>query len=198
MTADKPGHAIRIAIVLLAITLTAGLLWRSYRKQAPLPANRPSPVIVEVKGDVPLPGIHLLEHGRATVLDALSAAGRTGNLPRSERALQSGESVRVVNRGTGVRVEVGRMAAAARLACGLKIDINSASEKDLLLVPQMRPHIASAIVTRRERKAWKNVEELREIHGIGFKTVQRLNGFLEVLPPGQAWKDSTENEPGPG
>jgi len=103
----------------------------------------PAPVEVEVKGDVPAPGIYLLDSGRARVSDALLAAGWPGLIPDISRELESGQSLSVLKTGAYPQITTGWMSAAARLAFGLKLDLNAASAQDLMLVPQMRPDIAA-------------------------------------------------------
>ena len=72
------------------------------------------------------------------------------------------------------------MPGAALLACGLKLDLNSASLDEFLLIPQMRADIATSIMERRGKKAWGKVDDLIEIRGVGLKTVQKLKDYLEV------------------
>ena len=72
------------------------------------------------------------------------------------------------------------MPGAALLACGLKLDLNSASLGELLLIPHMRPEIAESIIKRRREKAWEQVDDLVEIRGVGPKTAQKLQDYLEV------------------
>lgn len=178
-----PGLRIRIAILLLALTVLTSLFARTRWNSRPSEVSFPAPAIVEVAGDVPKPGIYILDNERATVGDALKAAGWSGNLPAAgtgPRKLVSGESCRVLRSGNDIEITFGRMPAAALLAAGRKLDLNSASKDDLLLIPQMRPEIAEMVVERRKTRKWTRVEELQEIHGIGSKTVLRLKEHLEV------------------
>ncbi|MEM5787817.1 MAG: helix-hairpin-helix domain-containing protein [Syntrophobacteraceae bacterium] len=182
MHSEEVRQRVRTAIILLSIGLFCLILFRSWRTGARNPDTKPAPVIVEIGGDVASPGVYLLEPGSASISNALSLAGCSGGSPESDRPLESGQSLLVTVNGT-VTVHTGSMAAAARLGCGLKLDVNSASESDLLLIPRMRPDIASAIVKRREEKQFSNPAEIIEINGIGAKTVQRLEAFLEVAAP---------------
>ena len=74
------------------------------------------------------------------------------------------------------------MPAAARLAAGQKLDLNTASWNDLLLIPKMRADMAASIVSRREGKLWERVDDLQEIHGIGARTSQAFKQYLQVVP----------------
>ncbi|MFZ2444776.1 MAG: helix-hairpin-helix domain-containing protein [Syntrophobacteraceae bacterium] len=189
MRVVTPGRKIQAAVVLVAVLVFCLLLWRSYRGPQSPAAVLPAPVAVEVKGDVPAPGIYLLDGARARVSDALSAAGWSGLLPEVSRKLESGESLGVLKTGSYPQITAGRMPAPARLAFGLKLDLNSASAPDLMLVPRMRPDTAASIVKRREQKRWENIEELVEIHGVGAKTVQKFEQFLEAGPRGDVRED---------
>ncbi len=177
------GLRIRIAILLLALAVLTSLFARTRWNSRPSEVAFPAPVIVEIAGDVPKPGIYILDNERATVSDALKAAGWSDRLPiagTASRKLISGESCRVLRNGNEIEVTFERMPAAALLASGRKLNLNSASKDDLLLIPQMRPEIAEMVVERRKTKKWTRVEELQEIHGIGAKTVERLKEYLEV------------------
>jgi competence protein ComEA len=72
------------------------------------------------------------------------------------------------------------MPGAALLAAGLKLDLNSASLDELLLIPHMRPEIAASIIEKRREKAWEQVDDLIEIRGVGLKTAQKLQDYLEI------------------
>jgi competence protein ComEA len=72
------------------------------------------------------------------------------------------------------------MPGAALLALGLKLDLNSASLDELLLVPKMHPKIAAAIIERRQEDEWEQIDDLIEIRGVGPKTVQNLQDYLEI------------------
>ncbi len=143
--------------------------------------TRPA-VAVEVKGEVARPGIYLLDPAAATVGVAAAKAGARVEIPKGEvdRKLLSGQSIEITDKKRGVAIKLGRMPGAALLALGLKLDLNSASSGELLLVPRMRPAIAAQVVAGRSRKPWANVDELRAIRGVGPKTVQTFQEYLEV------------------
>lgn len=146
------------------------------------------PVIVEVRGGVDHPGVHLIDRPSATVADALEVAGSPAGPPSAagqnsflHRPIHTGELI-LVARGLegGPDVEVGQMEAVARLTLGIKLDLNTAGEEELQLVPQMKPELAAAIVERRKQKPWRSVDELVEISGVGPKTAEKWKVYLEV------------------
>jgi competence protein ComEA len=179
------------AITLVAALIFSLLLLRTCRNATTSKSPSPPPVIVEVRGDIPHPGIHLLPGPTSTVSRALEAAGWNATdssrlLPEgiAPKAIESGNRLRVLWRsGTTIEVAVENMDGATGFALGFKLDLNSASEEDLLLVPLMRPQWARTIVERRKQKPWKLLDELDEIHGVGPKTLEKWRPHLEVLPP---------------
>ena len=179
---DPQGLKIPAAIVLVSAVLFSALLWRSYPGVKPQMADVQAPVVVEIKGDVPAPGTYFLDRERATISDALSAAGRQCISGDFSNRLESGQSLRVADADGPPLVVIGRMPASARLTIGLKLDLNSSSGEDLMLVPQMRQDIVAAIVERRREKPWGKVADLIEVNGIGPKTVHKFEEFLEVPP----------------
>jgi len=179
---EKDHRKIGAAILLVSTALFVFSLARS-RTSVPHPEGAvPSAVMVEVKGDISKPGIYTLERATATVATAAAMAGCSCVIPAdiALRQLISGQSLDIVCGGDGTAIRFGRMPGAALLACGLKMDLNSASLDELLLIPHMRPEIAASIVERRGVKAWEQVDDLIEIHGVGPKTVQRLQDCLEI------------------
>jgi DNA uptake protein ComE-like DNA-binding protein len=72
------------------------------------------------------------------------------------------------------------MEASVRLTLGEKLDLNQASAEELCLVPGMQPVMATAIVTRRSRQPWDDLQELVEISGVGPRTLEKWGNYLEV------------------
>ncbi len=69
----------------------------------------------------------------------------------------------------------------SRLAEGGRIDLNRATEEDLQLLPGIGPARSRDIVEHREQHGpFPTVEALREVHGIGPVTLERLHPYLEV------------------
>lgn len=71
-------------------------------------------------------------------------------------------------------------AAVRALRDGQRLQLNSASAEELTLVPGIGPQLAQRIVAERARRggfsAW---HELREVRGLGPKTLQRIAPFFE-------------------
>jgi DNA uptake protein ComE-like DNA-binding protein len=69
----------------------------------------------------------------------------------------------------------GTFAGSRVLLDGKKIDLNSASEVDLLRIPRLSKNVARAIVSRRkELGRFTRIEQVDVIKGVGIKTRNRL------------------------
>jgi len=61
------------------------------------------------------------------------------------------------------------------------VDLNTATERDLIELPGIGPAKAAAIVAyRKKHGAFTRVEDLRKVRGFGRKTVARLRTMLTV------------------
>jgi competence protein ComEA len=181
---EKEHRKIGAAILIVSTALFAFFLARS-RTNAPHPECAIVPaVMAEVKGDVPKPGIYTFDSATTTVAAAANMVGCSDDIPAdiARQQVISGQSLDILRNGKGITVRFGRMPGAVLLACGLKLDLNSASIEELLLIPRMRSKIAASIVERRRKKAWERVDDLIEIRGVGSKTAQKLQDYVEISP----------------
>ncbi len=182
---EKEHTKIGAAILIVSTALFVFFLARTGTKASHPECAIVPAVMVEVKGDVPKPGIYTFESATATTVGAAAnMAGCSRDIPADigRQQVISGQSLDILCNGKGITVRFGRMPGAALLACGLKLDLNSASLEELLLIPQMRSKIAAAIVERRRKEAWEQVDDLTEIRGVGSKTAQKLHAYLEISP----------------
>jgi competence protein ComEA len=175
-----------LAITFLAAVIFAILLVRFHKKYLTPSAIQPSPVVVAVEGAVNEPGVYLLEGPEVTVSRAIESAGGLRNdsfkvIPEHSalRSIGNGQVVQVASSGQGpVEIRVETMAAAERLTLGEKLNVNTSSEEDLMLVPQMKSGFAAAIVNRRRNKPWQSLDELEEIPGVGPRTIEKWRNYL--------------------
>lgn len=68
-----------------------------------------------------------------------------------------------------------------------KIDINTARAEQLAAVKGIGPKLSKAIVSYRdEHGAFKSVDELMQVHGIGEKSLSHIRGSLMVGVTGKS------------
>jgi competence protein ComEA len=72
--------------------------------------------------------------------------------------------------------------AASKKAAGATetIDVNTASAEELRKLPGIGPKMSQAIIDERDRAPFKSVDDLRRVHGIGAKTLDRLRPYITV------------------
>ncbi|MBV8756868.1 MAG: helix-hairpin-helix domain-containing protein [Deltaproteobacteria bacterium] len=62
-----------------------------------------------------------------------------------------------------------------------KINLNTATEEQLMLLPSVGPAKADRIVAwRKKNGAFKRTADLRRVKGFGYKTFKRLEPFLDI------------------
>ena len=65
-----------------------------------------------------------------------------------------------------------------------RIDLNQASEKELQQLPGIGPHTAGLIVAyRTQHGAFRRLEDLTAVRGIGKRTVERLKPLVTLTNP---------------
>jgi competence protein ComEA len=142
-------------------------------------ASQQQGLTVHVSGAVRYPGVVLLVEGER-VIDAVEAAG--GPLPEADlealnlaQAVQDGQKISVPVRGGDSAV-----AASMNEESG-RINLNTASRRELEELPGIGPTLAERIVTYRERKGgFRSVEELKQVSGIGPKKFEEIRDLVEI------------------
>lgn len=142
-------------------------------------------VVVDIKGQVLVPGVYTLPKG-SRVLDAIQLAG--GILPSAEeKALNLAAKLideMVIYVPLIGETEVPISIPSTPVSSSTKstiININSADEMTLMTLPGIGPSKAKAIVAYREEKGhFKTIEELKEVSGIGDSTFDSLKDFISI------------------
>jgi competence protein ComEA len=86
-----------------------------------------------------------------------------------------------VSENKNVTVAVAEIESAKRLALSMPIDINLATESDLILVNGIGEVTAKKILDMRSKLGrYKNIEQLTEIKGIKEKKLAKIRKYLYV------------------
>ncbi|MCK6508869.1 helix-hairpin-helix domain-containing protein [Myxococcota bacterium] len=74
--------------------------------------------------------------------------------------------------------------APQRILLGIPLPLNHATASELTAIPRISQRLATAIVARRTQKGpFTRLEQLRDIRGIGPKTLQRVRPHLTLQSP---------------
>jgi len=122
--------------------------------------------------------------GVTSVAGAASATGsaaaadspRSASSTRSSRSPASGAS-------DASAAEPGERGSArpGRKEITGKINLNTATEEQLMLLPTVGPSKAERIVTwRKKNGGFKRTADLRRVKGFGYKTFKRLEPYLDI------------------
>lgn len=77
-----------------------------------------------------------------------------------------------------------RPPSASRQTVAAHLDLNRATERELEALPGIGPVLAGRIVQyRRAQGAFRTVDQLRQVKGIGKKTLDRIRPLVEVAAP---------------
>jgi competence protein ComEA len=180
--------ALTVLMISLFYYLFSLLHARQPVPESPLPWGRQESesVAIEVRGSR-AEGIYFLPKG--TAFDSISKVAGGDILPQGVPANR--ESLRSPERGISDgallvispagEMTIGEMSAAGRLALGLRIDLNRASEGDLSLVPGIGDRMAAQIMQLRlEKGAFRDLSDLLAVPGIKEKKLNSLKDYLMV------------------
>ncbi|MGL5615344.1 MAG: helix-hairpin-helix domain-containing protein [Sarcina sp.] len=144
-----------------------------------------SEIIVEIKGEVQKPDVYKLKEG-SRINDLINMAGgltENANLMSINRAtlLSDGSCIIVGNlndkEGANSIIVEGNEGSgnSSKESDSKKININKASKEELMTLTGIGEVKAESILSYRESKgAFKSIEELAKVDGIGIKTVEKL------------------------
>jgi competence protein ComEA len=191
----SPAELVGLAVLLAGAAVLTGIIWWTGAPRhgdalpvmTPVVSDEPDRhIVVHVAGAVHAPRVvHLPEGSR--VVDALAAAGglrvdaATDGLNLA-RVLADGEQVYVptVGEADAVAPGAGGSGGSAWRPDG-RLDLNRATAADLEQLPGIGPVLAARIIDWREQNGpFTSVGQLREVSGIGERTLQRLAELVTV------------------
>ncbi|UEX91068.1 helix-hairpin-helix domain-containing protein [Staphylococcus ratti] len=142
-------------------------------------------IIVDVKGAVKRPQTYEMKSNQR-VKDLLAKAGILENADLSQINLAE----KLIDQKMFYIPKKGEIATEGMVSASndqhtsseqQPINLNLAKESDLVEVPGIGPSKAQAIIMYRDEKgAFKSVEDLKEVKGIGEKTFERLKDYFVV------------------
>ena len=151
-------------------------------KEEPEPVQRKASVPeiwVYVCGEVYHPGVYCLAEG-SRIFEAVEMAG--GMTPNAAPELlnlaaevQDGQQIRVP--GEEERLSAEEDAFSEQDS---RIDINTASEQELITLPGIGTAKARAIIAYREETPFKTIEEIMNVSGIKESSFNRIRDLIKV------------------
>ncbi len=149
-------------------------------------ANRPRFITlkVQVDGAVVNPGVYQLPEG-ARVEDAILYAGGL----RADADISKINMVAKVKDGQRITVpslpypqlQVNQPSSPSQLAFPGKVDLNSATQEELVSLPGIGPALANRILQYRQSVGRFNyIEELLNVPGVGEKKLEQIRPYVEV------------------
>lgn len=144
-------------------------------------------IYVDIKGAVKVPGIYQLKN-QQRIWDALALAGgvsEEADIAQVNYAQKVKDQmiIYVPKKGESVAqsLETLQESASAQQNQEEKINLNTATEAELQTISGIGAKKAQEIIRfRDEQGPFKTVEELKNVPGIGEKTVERLKDMLTV------------------
>lgn len=175
-------------LFVLALLILALIYYKFYYRPACPPEETYQEVVVEILGEVQKPGVYIFNNPPA-LIEAVERAGGWKESVRfegtqSSEVLKTGTLLNVSKESPNeVRINLGTMEARKLLVFSIPLDLNRASVEDLCLIPGIGQSLAREIVAYRERRrAFRSVEELRHVKGVGDKKWKDFTTFLTVKP----------------
>lgn len=112
-------------------------------------------------------------------------ADPTSKLGQQENPIRSSGPLAVSEAAFGpLMAQPQEPAQMAKRPIAEKVDLNRATEKDFEALPGIGPVLAERIVEyRQSRGAFREVDQLRHVKGIGKKKFERIRSLVGVTPP---------------
>lgn len=178
-----------LTAILSAAVIVASFFIFSTQEVEPPPENvevAKNEIAVYVSGQVKTPAVITLEDsGSLRLVDAVNAAGGMTELADTEainlaEPLSDGQHIHVPTKEIFFRDIAAQSAGTNSNSSGL-ININTADAKELEKLTGIGPVLAGRIIEYRESNgAFKSIEEIKKVRGIGEKTFEKLRDEITV------------------
>ena len=188
-------------IGLVVVALVAGIavvfaLYQAFDQRSAPPiviedAAATLPLVVEMRGEIEAPGVYELAPG-ARLQDAIAAAGgltedadlSTVNLARR---LRDGELIAILALpvpGSTPKVPLADAGDAAKVdEARVRININTATAKELEALPGVGEVIAARIVAYREQAGpFRSVDDLIHVEGLSDRAIDKIRELVTTAP----------------
>lgn len=145
-------------------------------------------LVVDVKGAVKSPGVYVLMPDDR-VIDAITMAGgytAEADSTYINHAQKITDEMVIYVPKIGEEIDLEQQTvisspATENQTTNGKINLNTASETDLLTLPGIGPAKAKAILEYRQQNgSFKTVDDLKNVSGIGEKTYEKLKQYIEI------------------
>ena len=180
---------ILIGILSAVIIAASFFIFNSSEEEPPPQENidvAKNEVAVYVSGQVKTPAVIILEdNGSLRLVDAVNAAGGMTELADTEainlaEPLSDGQHIHVPTKEILFRDLPAPSNDTNSNSNGL-ININTADDKELQKIKGIGPALAGRIIEYRESNgAFKSIEEIKKVRGIGEKTFEKMRDEIKV------------------
>ena len=177
-----------VALIIAAASAGIALLITESRNGGPgveilLPTATPTPELkVYLRGAVGRPGIYVMEEGDRLADAIAEAQGVTegAQLDCVNLAIRVKDEAQYHVPGTGEACQAGDTTAQSSPEDG-RLNINTASPKDLETLPGIGPVKARAIVNYRETAGpFRSTDEIMDVRGIGQATYEGIRDLVHM------------------
>lgn len=137
-------------------------------------------IYVDISGEVKNPGIYKLD-SQTRLYELIDKAGgltKHADIDQINQAesIEDGQKIIIPTEATSENSDN----ASAEQTLNGKININTASETELMELPGVGAAIASRIVEYRGGSRFRTIEDLKNVSGIGDKTFEKMKDLIQI------------------
>lgn len=177
---NKLKGMIAFSLMLAVIPFFCFIFQSAFKYRIPAYADQCADCLaVEIVQNDQKSGVYYVPRG--TTVNGLLESVAIKQKAKNNFHLQTGMRLMIDSRPVHQNIVISEMPSAERLSLGLPIDINKASEEDLLLVRGIGQATAQNILALRSKiNRFEDMNQLMEIKGIKEKRLAEINKYLYV------------------